>query len=80
MSQTEFQRFVTAMQATPALAETYNTAATPADLAGRLRADGYDVTEADITDQAADGAELSDEDLDGVAGGARWRPLFRIRD
>lgn len=73
MSQTEFQRFVTAMQTTPALAETYSTATTPADLAGRLRADGYDVTEAEVQDglrqAAASTGELSDEQLDGVAGG-----------
>ncbi|SMH30356.1 Nif11-like leader peptide family RiPP precursor [Azospirillum agricola] len=82
MSQAEIERFVTAANTTPALIETYRTATDAADMATRLRADGYDVTDAEIAAVIAGhgNAELSDEELDGVAGGSRVRSpreLFR---
>ncbi|MGQ9367165.1 Nif11-like leader peptide family natural product precursor [Azospirillum sp. A39] len=42
MSQSELQRLAAAVEATPALADRYRTAATPADLAVCLQADGYE--------------------------------------
>ncbi|SMH28696.1 Nif11-like leader peptide family RiPP precursor [Azospirillum agricola] len=69
MSQAELQRFAAAVQADPALAESYGTAATPAELAARLRADGYDIGDGELAAAHRGGSELSDEQLDGVSGG-----------
>lgn len=81
MSQPEFERFVATVKAKPELAESYASAAGPAELAERLRADGYDISEADIASRLAEtpaGAVLSDGDLDGVAGGSRVRSMREI--
>lgn len=69
MSQAELQRFAAAVQAEPALAERYATAATPAELAQRMRADGYDISDAEVAEAQARGSELSDGQLDAVSGG-----------
>lgn len=69
MSQAELQRFAAAVQAEPALAERYATAATTAELAERMRADGYDIAEAEVAAAQARGSELSDGQLDAVSGG-----------
>ncbi|WP_147395296.1 Nif11-like leader peptide family RiPP precursor [Azospirillum cavernae] len=81
MSQSEIERLLAAVTSTPDLIASYHTAADAAELAQRLRADGYDISEADIIGRladGADGAELSDEDLDGVAGGSRVRSMREI--
>lgn len=78
MSQSEIERLLAAVTSTPDLIASYHTAADAAELAQRLRADGYDISEADIIGRLADGAELSDEDLDGVAGGSRVRSMREI--
>ena len=78
MSQAELQRFAAAVQATPALAEAYRAAATPVELAARLRADGYVVTDAEVEEVHRSGAELSDEQLDDVSGGVVAAALASI--
>lgn len=81
MSQAEFERFVAAVKSKPELAESYASTGTPAELAERLQADGYDITEADIAGRLAEApadAVLSDGDLDGVAGGSRVRSMREV--
>lgn len=74
MSQTEFERFATALRANPALAEGYRTLPTVAAVAERMRADGYDVSEPEIEQAArlgtAHAASLTDEQLEQVTGGS----------
>ncbi|WP_431858160.1 Nif11-like leader peptide family RiPP precursor [Azospirillum sp.] len=69
MSHVELQRFAAAVQESPALLDSYKTAASPADLAARLRGDGYDVTDAELEEVTRAGSELSDDQLDAVSGG-----------
>lgn len=69
MSQTELQRFATAVKDQSALAERYTAAATPADLAMLMRADGYDVTDDEVTAVLRRNGELTDSQLDAVVGG-----------
>lgn len=69
MSQTELQRFATAIKNQSALAERYTAAATPADPAMLMRADGYDVTDDEVTAVLQRNGELTDSQLDAVAGG-----------
>jgi len=78
MSQAELQRFATALQGTPVLAEAYRSAATPLDLAAQLRADGYAVTDAEVEEVHRNGTELSDEQLDTVSGGVVAAALASI--
>ncbi|MBP2230954.1 Nif11-like leader peptide family RiPP precursor [Azospirillum agricola] len=70
MSQAELERFATAALNEPALAERHAAAANLAELAARLRADGYDVTDAEVADAHRRSVELPDEMLDQVSGGA----------
>lgn len=70
MSQTELQRLAVAVQEQPAVAERYAMVGTPEELAARLRADGYDVTEEEIAESVRRGEQLSEEQLDQVSGGA----------
>ena len=75
MSQAELARFVATAQQTPSILDRYRTLATPADVAAQLRNDGYDVTDGELEVATRHGTELSDEQLDGVAGGTagpRW--------
>lgn len=69
MTQAELQRLAATIEARPALAEAYSTIASLDDLAERLRADGYDVTDEEVAAAHRAGATLSDEQLDRVAGG-----------
>lgn len=80
MSQAEFERFVATLKSKPELAESYASASDPAELAERLRADGYDISEADIAGKLAEtpAEVLSDGDLDRVAGGSRVRSMREI--
>lgn len=73
MSQSELLRFATAIENQPALAERYGVAATPADLAALMRTDGYDITDDEVTELLPKNDELTDQQLDSVAGG-----YFRI--
>lgn len=69
MSQAELERFAMAVQALPQLAASYGEASNAADLAVRLRSDGYGVTDAEVAASLERGAELSDSQLDQVSGG-----------
>lgn len=69
MSQAELQRFAAAITDETASAERYRGAATPADLATLMRADGYDVTDDEVTAVLRRNVELTDSQLDAVAGG-----------
>ncbi|MBP2230948.1 putative ribosomally synthesized peptide with nif11-like leader [Azospirillum agricola] len=70
MSQTELDRFAAAVSDNPALAQDYKDLGSAAAMAARLRADGYDVSDAELEDAARSGRTLSDEQLDRVTGGA----------
>lgn len=69
MSQAEIQRFASAVQAEPALAEAYVNASSLAEVAARLRTDGYDVTDGELAECLRHGEQLSEDDLDRVTGG-----------
>lgn len=69
MSVAELERFAAAVKADPALVESYN-GLTAGQMAARLRDGGYDVTDEEVSEAERRGTELSDEDLDGVAGGS----------
>lgn len=69
MSQTELQRFSSAIQADPTLAASYGAATSPEHIASMMRADGYDVSDAEMRALQDAGGELPDEALDQVAGG-----------
>lgn len=70
MSQAEMDRFAAAVLDNAALAESYKDLTDAAAVAARLRADGFEVTDAEVEDAARSGQTLSEEQLDGVAGGA----------
>lgn len=69
MSQSELQRFADAVRTSPALLEAYRDSADPAELAARLRAGGYDVTDDEVVASVRSGQDLSEEQLDQVSGG-----------
>lgn len=69
MSQAELQRFTTAALNDPALAQRYATTGSLAELAARLRDDGYDVADAEVDAAYRRSAEMTDEELDAVSGG-----------
>lgn len=69
MSQSELQRFAARLQAEPSLVGSYQLVNTVEDLATRLWEDGYDVTDAEVQAAYQAGCELSDAQLDQVAGG-----------
>lgn len=67
MSKAEMERFEAALAARPELAQAYGAAAGPAELAARLKADGFALTLQDLLETA--GASLPDAALDQVSGG-----------
>ncbi|MGQ9367164.1 Nif11-like leader peptide family RiPP precursor [Azospirillum sp. A39] len=69
MSQTELQRLAVALQADPGIGERFRDASDAADLSARLRAAGYGITEEEAAEMARRATELSDDQLDQVAGG-----------
>lgn len=69
MSLSELQRFADTLSAQPALVDAYSANATPSELAGHLRRDGYEVTDEEVEAAYNAGSELSDEQLDQVSGG-----------
>lgn len=69
MSHTEVQRFATAVQSAPGLIDSYRTASTPAELGARLRSDGYDIADDEIAEYQRRSTELTEDQLDQVAGG-----------
>lgn len=80
MSQSELDRFAEAMRGAPAMAEDYARLKTAAEVAARMRCDGYDITVAEVEEAARRGGEtpageLDDAQLDGVSGGSILLPL-----
>lgn len=69
MSMTELQRFAVDFQTVSGFAERYAGLATLEELAGRMRADGYSVTDKELADAGAARGQLTDEQLDQVNGG-----------
>ncbi len=83
MSQTDIERFVADLQANPdLLAEVTKSAGGIASIVEIANGKGYDVTldEAKAYIQAQAKAELSDEQLDAVAGGKGNSPGTRETD
>ncbi|MBP2230947.1 hypothetical protein J2847_004256 [Azospirillum agricola] len=78
MSLKEFERFTTDLRADPALADGYRSLSTAAEVAERMRRDGYGVTDDEVAEVARIGAEragrpaaeLEHEQLDQVTGGS----------
>lgn len=70
MSQAELRRFASAVQETPVCLDAYRTVATAGEMAAQMRRDGYDVTDAEVEETVRRGGDLTDEDLDHVAGGS----------
>lgn len=73
VSHAEVERFAAAIKGNGALAAAYDGARTPAELAHRLRQDGYDVTEIDLLEHlgralVSEGM-VPDDQLDAVSGG-----------
>lgn len=69
MSQAELERFAAAVQESPSVLDGYADLVTAREMAVRLRQDGYDVTDAEVEEAARKGGDLSDEQLDQIAGG-----------
>ena len=69
MSHVELERFCEALKVDPELAAPFDLATSIEDLAGLIRAAGFDVTRQDLIDHGGD-AGLRDEQLEAVAGGA----------
>lgn len=69
MSTSELERFASCIRDEPGLAASYIALTGPADVAARARADGFDVTDAEIFAAYEAGSELSDEQLDRMSGG-----------
>lgn len=70
MSQGELERFATAALDNPEMVRDFTAVTSLAELAAKLRAGGYDVTEAEVENAHRRSVELSDEQLDLVSGGA----------
>lgn len=78
MSHTELQRFASAALNDTALAGRYAAVRSPADLAGLMRADGYDVTDDEVAAAFHKDPDLSDDQLDAVAGGWVYQQIFSV--
>lgn len=70
MSRTELERFAAAVNESVSLAQGYKDLTNAAAVAARMRADGFDVTDAEVEDAARSGRDLSEDQLDRVVGGS----------
>ena len=81
-NQREFARFAEALQANPELGEHYRGIDSAVQLAARMRADGFDVTDEAVAHYVATlpaSAGLTDQQLDGVSGAGFWSPRHAWR-
>lgn len=69
MSRKELERFAAAALDDPALVQGYLEVGSLAELAARLRADGYEVSDEEVEAAYRRSTELSDDQLDAVSGG-----------
>lgn len=80
MSESELRRLAADLESDAALAQAAESErARGGDLVTFARARGYEVTQDDLARAGGEG-ELSDAELDGVAGGWTWRRLKDIHE
>ena len=74
MSEEQLNAFLEKVKADTSLQEKFKKAASPEAAIEIAKAAGFSITSADIQSMQSATAELSDEELEGVAGGATGEP------
>jgi predicted ribosomally synthesized peptide with nif11-like leader len=75
MSDEQFKEFLDAVKADPGLQEKLKGAANPADLEAIAKQAGFVIS----ADAFAGKEEISEDELEGVAGGGRCAPIEWVR-
>ena len=84
MSEEQLNAFLEKVKSDTELQEQLKAATTPEAVMDIAKASGFSITSEDIQSTQSESQEVSDEELDGTAGGNgsswrdRWVPSFRV--